>query len=115
MIERLFGILPRWFKILNTVPEYNLETQAQLLLLICALHNFIRHRANGEDDEFYRASDLSEDLENEGNGIEGYTNDRAENTMENKGTQDIKKMLVERDRRATKMWIDYVNYQNSTR
>ena len=35
--------------------------------------------------------------------------------MENKAIQDMKEMLVERDRRATKMWIDYVNYQNSTR
>ena len=115
VIECLFGILRRSFRILNTAPEYNLDTQAQLVLVICALHNFIRHQANGEDDEFYRASDLSEDLEDEGNGIESYTNDRAEDTKENKGTQDMKEMLVERDRRATKMWIDYVNYQNSTR
>ena len=115
VIERLFGVLRRRFKILNTAPEYNLDTQAQLVLVVCALHNFIRHRANGEDDEFYKERDASEGLEKEGNGTEGYIDDRAEDMMENKATQDMKEMLVERDRRATKMWIDYVNYQNSTR
>jgi hypothetical protein len=41
-IERIFGILKRRFKILNTPPEYDLATQSKLVFGLTGLYNFIR-------------------------------------------------------------------------
>ena len=112
-IERAFGVLRHRFRILNTAPEYSLDIQAQLILVLCALHNFIRHRANGEDDEFYR--ELNVPLEGSdqesGGGVTG-VNDQ---TQQSGYKLDTREMILDRDQRATKMWIDYVNYQNRER
>ena len=113
VIERAFGVLHRRFHILNTAPEYHLDVQAQLILVLCALHNFIRHRANGEDDEFYRESDLPYGGDEE-NGRENIVGDIEESQLSMQ-TLDTREMMVDRDQQATKMWIDYVNYQNRER
>ena len=110
IIERIFGVMRRRFLILNSAPEYNLTIQVQLILVVCALHNFIRHRANGEDG-FYQ----------DGNSVLGRGSQSGEEDIQT-GTEleqvlghgsDIGEMVVDRDRRATEMWIDYVQYHNS--
>lgn len=86
------------------------------MLVVCALHNFIRHRANGEEDRFYK------EIEPELLGEAGNTNPSSdmyggiENTSQTLVGQsrEMREMVVERDKRATKMWIDYVNYTNSS-
>ena len=110
VIERILGVIRRRFHILNTAPEYSLKVQAQLVLVICALHNFIRHRANSEDDEFYKQS---RQMQNESEGGRG--SDMTDSTEQVNGyvhTSDMSEMVAERDRLATEMWVDYVNYQN---
>jgi len=42
IIERIFGILKRRFRILQLPPEYDMNTQAQIPAALAALHNFIR-------------------------------------------------------------------------
>ena len=42
VIERLFGVVKRRFRIMGVAPEYDLHTQALLVLAICVLHNVIR-------------------------------------------------------------------------
>ena len=42
MIERIFGVIKRKFKILAQAAEYSIDTQVDLVLAICGLYNFIR-------------------------------------------------------------------------
>ena len=42
VIERIFGVLKRRFRILQLPPEYNMRIQAQVPAALAALHNFIR-------------------------------------------------------------------------
>jgi DDE superfamily endonuclease len=42
VIERIFGILKRRFRILLLAPEYDMDIQARIPPALCALHNFIR-------------------------------------------------------------------------
>lgn len=42
MIERIFGVFKRKFRILRLAPEYSSRTQAQLVTGLGAVFNFIR-------------------------------------------------------------------------
>ena len=42
VIERIFGVLKRRFRILHLALEYNMEIQARIPVSLAALHNFIR-------------------------------------------------------------------------
>ena len=56
VIERIFGVLKRCFRILLLAPEYNLEIQARIPAALCSIHNFIRtHDASDqlEDEELF--------------------------------------------------------------
>jgi len=46
-----------------TPMEYDLHTQADLVFAICALHNFICHRVNREEDTFYHSADALQELQ----------------------------------------------------
>ena len=48
MIERIFGVLKRRFRILHLAPEYNLNIQARIPAALCAIHNFISKYDPGE-------------------------------------------------------------------
>jgi len=115
VIERIFGVLRRRFQILNARPEYNLNTQAQLVLVVCALHNFIRHHANGEEDQFYKeiAPELLEEAGNPNPSSDMYTGIENTSQILVGQSREMREMVGERDKRATKMWIDYVNYNSS--
>lgn len=113
VIERIFGVLRRRFRILNSTPEYSLDTQAQLVLVVCALHNFIRHRANGEEDEFYKEADCNRD-ENLCNQLPNIGGENG-NIGENEYAEDMHEMVAERDKRARQMWKDYIRHQNNVR
>ncbi|KAF7288467.1 putative nuclease HARBI1-like protein [Mycena chlorophos] len=59
VVERIFGVLKRrWAIFTSGAPEYPVETQAQLISAICALHNFIR--VYDEEDD----GSVEEDLPN---------------------------------------------------
>jgi hypothetical protein len=112
VIERIFGVLRKRFQILNTAPEFDLTTQAQLILVVCALHNFIRHRANGEEDQFYQDADSS--LENINHSEESNPSYEEEDEGNVRDAQDMGEMKQDQDKRATQMWLDYVQYQNQS-
>ena len=42
MVEQIFGVLKRRYRILLLAPEYSLEIQAQIPSALAAIHNFIR-------------------------------------------------------------------------
>jgi hypothetical protein len=53
VIERIFGVIKKKFRILLIAPQYSLQVQAQLPAALCALHNFIRiHSKDDGDDEY---------------------------------------------------------------
>ena len=67
MIERIFGVIKRKFKILVQAAEYSTSTQADLVLAICGLYNFIREY----EDITQELEDIEVDEdEDEGEGIE---------------------------------------------
>ena len=55
-IERIFGVLKKRFLFLKTAHQYSLWKQSRLVLVLCALHNFIRQQRI-EDDIFDLAAD----------------------------------------------------------
>lgn len=42
VIERIFGVSKRRFRLMNVAPEYSASTQAKIPCALSALHNFIR-------------------------------------------------------------------------
>jgi hypothetical protein len=42
VIERIFGVMKKRFKILKDPPGYDMKIQVHIMLALCALHNFIR-------------------------------------------------------------------------
>ena len=50
-IERLFRVLKKRFRILDTPPKYSFDLQRKLILVLCALHTFIWILANGKEED----------------------------------------------------------------
>jgi hypothetical protein len=49
VVERIFGVVKRRFRLMVAAPEYSLETQTKIIPALCALHNFIRVYNPDED------------------------------------------------------------------
>jgi hypothetical protein len=101
----VFGVLKKRFGILKVVPEFEFETQVDLVLALTGLHNFIRRQAQGQEDEFYASADRQREMELllEDRGM-------AEERSELANVADDRMMREFRDRIAENMWRDYVNY-----
>ena len=63
VIERIFGVLKRRFRILQLPPEYDMDVQAMIPPALAALHNFIRERDPDEIDEYDDDDDDDDDDE----------------------------------------------------
>ncbi|KIO00923.1 hypothetical protein M404DRAFT_151496, partial [Pisolithus tinctorius Marx 270] len=102
VIERIFGILKRRFRILLLAPEYDIDIQARIPAALCAVHNFIR--THGESEE--GTDDISLDEDDEGEQQPGpRTNPQA-----TEGTRNLEEDILMRGMRddiATAMWADY--------
>ena len=62
MIERIFGVLKRRFRILLLAPEYKMEIQSRLPAALCSLHNFIRtHDADDKNEDIDADIDPGDD------------------------------------------------------
>jgi hypothetical protein len=93
VIERIFGVIKRKFKILGQVAEYSIDTQVELVLALCGLYNFIRQH---------------EDIDHELAEIELEDEEGAE-AEEVKGIGN-KYMNNKREEIAQQMWQDYQEY-----
>ena len=72
-------------------------------MVLCALHNFIRICANEQEDSYYAESDAELKAHDQ--------NGRGESGGRDSKVQDMGPGMVElRDKMATKMWNDYVQY-----
>ena len=78
VIERSFGVLKACFPILNNMPNFKPIRQRYVVIVCCALHNFIR--MNNRSDELFRTigeSDGEGSVTNEGNGDVGASTSSA--------------------------------------
>ena len=95
VIERIFGVLKKRFKVLVIAQEYDLQTQAQIVSALTVVHNFIR---------IYDPEDLPEDLETADEDQDAEPCGRLQNhiTVEERG-----RAAARRDAIAKDMWTDY--------
>jgi len=91
VIEQIFRVVKRKFKILGTIAEYLINTQIHLVLGLLALYNFI-HSQEGIQD-----NDQDEDIL-----------DNIDIKLLDKGIAT--KINAKREQIAKDMWKDYCDY-----
>jgi hypothetical protein len=102
VVERIFGILKRRFRILRSPPEYPFTTQVKLVFALTALHNFIRLHNDDEKDGNW--------TQEEGDEEQGTTEDGSQEDGQEVGALEMKEL---RDEIAEHMWSDYNMYLDS--
>lgn len=102
VIERLFGIFKRRFKVLTHPPEYSLSVQAMLVPALAALHNFICihdpsdcRTLTATEQRVGQQNDNFQDIDN--SGELSFHISMGERTQAS----------IKRDRIALEMWTDY--------
>ena len=95
IIERIFGVCKKWFKVLVIAQEYNVETQAQLVSALSVVHNFIR---------IHDPDDLPENDEEEDHSQLNVDIGRLQHTI---GADERGRAAERRDTIAKAMWADY--------
>ena len=98
VIERLFGVIKRRFKILIIPPEYSMDVQARVFPALTAIHNYIREKDPLEIVSVLPPSDddIVNRIENCGRLATEYPR-RAER----------EEATARRDQIAESMWINY--------
>lgn len=99
VIERIFGVLKRKFKILQRPPEFTIRQQVQLVLALTAVHNFIVDKGPGKDSDF-------EDLDEF--NLEEWTPPPPP-SAEERFAPARQAMQRLRDEIASQMWADYLS------
>jgi hypothetical protein len=67
VIERVFGVMKRRFKIIREVNSYDLTTNAKIMCALAALHNFIRKHDRDDLPEPWVDDDMDVDVESDEN------------------------------------------------
>ena len=98
VIERIFGVLKKWFRILILAPEYSLHVQAGIPAALCALHNFI----STYDQDEGQLPDASSDPYDHGTG----DNEFEDALDSSEGLLGLD-ASIEQDKIAEDMWNDY--------
>jgi hypothetical protein len=99
IIERIFGVLKRRFRILLIAPEYGLDIQARIPSALCAVHNFNRKHDLPDSEEAFPNDRAYFDDNDDTDNVPHPTDDAEEGN--NAGTM--------RDQIAQAMWDDYLN------
>jgi hypothetical protein len=100
VIERIFGVLKRRFRILRIPPEYDMHIQALIPPALAALHNFIR-QYDPEDIQLYDGELIDEVSPPESAGELGTGPVTPVETL---------RANERRDRIAGEMWAQYQRY-----
>ena len=111
VIERSFGVLKARFPILNLMPNFKPIRQRYMVIVCCALHNFIR--MNNQSDELFRTIGESDGegsaTNGEGGGDVGAsTSLAAQRHVLEMSTASKRAMGEVRDNITNTMWNDYV-------
>lgn len=107
VIERIFGVLKRRFRILLISPEYGMEIQARVPAALCAIHNFILTHDPGEGP-LPQAAIINDNPANQGQPHLDSTNSEPE--LEGGNVDAYANSNTFRDHIATQMWEDYERY-----
>jgi len=96
VIERIFGVLKRRFRILLLAPEYSLQIQARIPAALCAIHNFICIHDPAEEvvlagDDHDNGAPLDHD-----------------HVASAAAAAEVDRPSARRDRIAQEMWEDYL-------
>jgi hypothetical protein len=99
VIERIFGVLKRRFRILLLAPEFSIKIQAKIPAALCAIHNFIHHHDPQEGE-------ISENIDSERSNHTSHAGDETVGPgMESE--IDDSNVHARRERIATAMWENY--------
>ena len=105
VIERIFGVVKRRFKVLVIAQEYSPEIQSRLICALAVLHNFIR---------VYDPSDTFEDTEIETESSAGVNRESAQAERRTAtladwavGNEERNRASERRESIALAMWADY--------
>ena len=106
IIERIFGVIKRRWRILSLPPEYSMTIQARIPAALAALHNFIReHDLNPEEDEV-----LQQGVQELDDNIIDQRERYGPGTFINSGLTAGNFADARRDAIASQMWEDYLQY-----
>ncbi|XP_059627332.1 protein ALP1-like [Cornus florida] len=105
-IERAFGVLKKRFPIIGstTEPTYSIETQTEIILACCILHNYLM----GVDPDERHIDEVDRELLNQ---VEVQVEDEDEDVDDDRTPRDIVEGEHIRDIIAMNMWNDYVANQ----
>ena len=111
VIERSFGVLKARFPILNNMPNLKPIRQRYVVIVCCALHNFIR--MNNRSDELFRTIGESDGEGSAttsfgGGDIGASTSSAAQRHVVEMSTASKRAMGEVRDNITETMWNDYV-------
>ena len=101
VIERIFGVLKRRFRILLLAPEYSLEIQARIPAALCTIHNFI---CTHDVDENVVEPDLGDD--------EAQNDHDHDHIASAAAAAELDCPSARQDHIAQQMWDDYVRIRN---
>lgn len=119
VIEDIFGVLKTRFRILDTPPQYHFDIQRKLILVLCALHKFIRILANGQEDQFYAEADQNlqhSQSQDTPAGTEGLCNSEIDpiwpcgRRVYQSSAANHRSLVQEREEMAERMWKQYQYY-----
>lgn len=103
VIERIFGVVKRKFKILNTGSEYSIDTQTHLITALTGLANFLTLHESISQEELEEAD---RDMQQE------TAADITPLADELANEPDSSEMAARRDQIAKIMWEDYCFYNS---
>jgi hypothetical protein len=105
VIERIFGVLKRRFRILLLSPEYKMQIQARIPAALCALHNYITINDPNEGT-LPQAAVVNDNPSHQGQPDEA-TSDDMDTDADASSSANSNAL---RDDIATQMWNDYQIY-----
>jgi DDE superfamily endonuclease len=97
VIERIFGVVKRKFKVLNIAAEYSIDTQIHLVIALTGLANFLTVHGNISQEEL---EEVDRDIAAQ----------ETEPAVEVTVTPESSEMAARRDQIANVMWEDYCLY-----
>lgn len=106
VVERIFGVVKRKYKVLSHPAEYSTQTQVYLVTALTALHNFVRQHEGPNADIYLSKNTTAEVEEPDQDAIPA----REISIFESSHTADSKIMDAFRDRIAERMWKDYKHF-----
>jgi hypothetical protein len=109
VIERIFGVCKRRFRLMAAAAEYSLRTQSKIPGAVAVLHNFVH--IHDPDDLAYEDGD-NDDSDDEGPPNRSEIPITPETLGGHISQAEKDRASAKRDQIAQAMWADYVEARN---